>query len=39
MARKRYIVAYDIREPKRLRDVHAVMKGFGYPFAVLSLHL
>lgn len=30
MARRRYLVAYDIREPKRLRAVHAAMKGFGY---------
>lgn len=30
MARRRYLVAYDIREPKRLRAVHATMKGFGY---------
>jgi CRISPR-associated protein Cas2 len=31
MARRRYLVAYDIREPKRLRDVHSAMKQFGYP--------
>lgn len=31
MSRRRYLVAYDIREPKRLRDVHKAMKGFGYP--------
>lgn len=30
MARRRYLVAYDIREPKRLRDVHKTMKSFGY---------
>lgn len=30
MARRRYLVAYDIREPKRLRDVHSLMKGFGH---------
>lgn len=30
MSRRRYVVAYDIREPKRLRKVHATMKGFGY---------
>jgi len=30
MARRRYLVAYDIREPKRLRIVHGTMKGFGY---------
>lgn len=29
MARRRYLVAYDIREPERLRQVHAAMKGFG----------
>lgn len=31
MARRRYIVAYDIREEKRLRAVHKTMKEFGYP--------
>lgn len=31
MSRRRYLVAYDIREPKRLRTVHSAMKGFGYP--------
>ncbi|MGH9026083.1 MAG: CRISPR-associated endonuclease Cas2 [Acidimicrobiia bacterium] len=31
MARRRYLVAYDIREPNRLRRVHQTMKGFGYP--------
>lgn len=31
MARRRYIVAYDIREERRLRAVHKVMKEFGYP--------
>lgn len=31
MARRRYLVAYDIREPKRLRDVRTAMKAFGYP--------
>ncbi len=30
MARRRYLVAYDIREPKRLREVHRTMKAFGY---------
>jgi CRISPR-associated protein Cas2 len=25
------VVAYDIREPKRLRQVHGAMKAFGYP--------
>ena len=28
--RKRYLVAYDIREDKRLRRVHKTMKGFGW---------
>lgn len=27
--RRLYLVAYDIREPKRLRRVHKVMKGYG----------
>lgn len=31
MARRRYLVAYDIREPVRLRQVHTAMKGFGDP--------
>jgi CRISPR-associated protein Cas2 len=31
MSRRRYLVAYDIRQPKRLREVHSAMKGFGYP--------
>jgi CRISPR-associated protein Cas2 len=31
MSRRRYVVAYDIREAKRLRRVHATMKGYGYP--------
>jgi CRISPR-associated protein Cas2 len=31
MARRRYIVAYDIRDEKRLRGIHKTMKGFGYP--------
>lgn len=30
MARRRYLVAYDIREPKRLRQVHKTMKAYGY---------
>lgn len=29
MKRVRYLVAYDIRDPKRLRKVHKVMKGHG----------
>lgn len=28
--RKRYLVAYDIREVKRLRQVHRTMKGYGW---------
>ena len=28
--RKRYLVAYDIREDKRLRQVHKTMKGYGW---------
>jgi CRISPR-associated protein Cas2 len=31
VSRRRYLVAYDIREPKRLKRTHAAMKGFGYP--------
>ena len=30
MLRRRYLVAYDIRDPKRLRQVHKVVKGFGF---------
>ena len=29
--RRRYLAAYDIRDPKRLRCVHKVMKTFGWP--------
>lgn len=28
--RKRYLVAYDIREDKRLRRVHKTIKGYGW---------
>ncbi|MGI8517052.1 MAG: CRISPR-associated endonuclease Cas2 [Acidimicrobiia bacterium] len=28
--RRRYLVGYDIREDKRLRQVHKTMKGFGW---------
>lgn len=28
--RKRYLVAYDIREDKRLRQVHKTVKGYGW---------
>lgn len=31
MIRTRYLVAYDIRDSRRLRDVHKVCKMFGYP--------
>lgn len=31
MARRRYLVAYDIREPARLRAVHKTMKAYGQP--------
>jgi len=31
VSRRRYLVAYDIRDPRRLRTVHAAMKAFGYP--------
>jgi CRISPR-associated protein Cas2 len=30
MARQRYLVAYDIRDPVRLRRVHATMRGYGF---------
>lgn len=32
MQRRRWLVAYDIRHPKRLRLVRRTMKGFGMPF-------
>lgn len=31
MSRRRYLIAYDIREDRRLRRVHVTMKRFGYP--------
>lgn len=31
MKRVRHLVAYDIRDPARLRRVHKKMKGFGLP--------
>ncbi|MDL1889541.1 CRISPR-associated endonuclease Cas2 [Nitrospirales bacterium NOB] len=31
MKRIRYLIAYDIRDPKRLRFVHKVMVGHGAP--------
>lgn len=30
MTRRRYLVAYDISEPKRLREVHGCAKRYGY---------
>lgn len=30
-ARTRYLLAYDISHPRRLRRVHAVAKTYGYP--------
>lgn len=30
MTRHRYLVAYDIREDRRLRAVHRTMKGYGW---------
>lgn len=30
-ARTRYLLAYDIRDPRRLRRVHQVAKAWGYP--------
>lgn len=30
MARRRYLVMYDISDPKRLRRVHDVVKGHGH---------
>jgi len=30
MARKRYLVSYDIRDDKRLRAVHKTMKAYGW---------
>jgi CRISPR-associated protein Cas2 len=29
MARRRYLVAYDIREDRRLRDIASCMEGYG----------
>lgn len=31
MRRTRYLLAYDIREDRRLRAIHAIAKSFGYP--------
>lgn len=30
--RRCYLVCYDIRDPKRLRRVHSMMKGYGEPW-------
>jgi len=30
--RRCYLVCYDIRDPKRLRHVHKVLKGYGEPW-------
>jgi CRISPR-associated protein Cas2 len=30
--RRCYLVCYDIRDPKRLRRVHQVLKGYGEPW-------
>jgi CRISPR-associated protein Cas2 len=30
MKRTRYLIAYDIRDDRRLREVHSVAKKFGY---------
>lgn len=32
MKRTRYLVAYDIRDDRRLRRVHKVVQGFGFSF-------
>lgn len=31
MSRRRYLLGYDISEPKRLRTVHQCAKRYGYP--------
>lgn len=31
MARRRFLVAYDIRDDRRLRAVHRTVKAFGWP--------
>ena len=30
-SRRRYLVSYDISDPKRLRKVHKAMKAYGWP--------
>ncbi len=36
-----YLVAYDVRDPKRLRKIHKALKGFGDPlqFSVFQCEL
>lgn len=29
--RRRFLVAYDVRDPKRLRAVHKLLQSYGYP--------
>ncbi len=31
MSRRRHLLCYDIRDPKRLRKVHEIAMDFGYP--------
>mgnify|MGYP000653098870 CR=1 FL=1 len=31
MSRHRYVVCYDVREPKRLRKMHHTLLGYGDP--------
>jgi len=31
MSRRRYVVCYDVREPKRLRRTHKALLGYGDP--------
>jgi CRISPR-associated protein Cas2 len=31
MSRHRYVVCYDVREPKRLRKTHQTLLGYGDP--------
>lgn len=36
--RRSYLVAYDIRDPKRLRRVHKLMKAYGEPWQYSVFH-
>ncbi|MBX3355805.1 MAG: CRISPR-associated endonuclease Cas2 [Phycisphaeraceae bacterium] len=36
--RRSYLVCYDIREPKRLRRVHKLMKAYGEPWQYSVFH-